>query len=80
MIKDRNWQVDLWNGKGVVMGFVRCYLRSFALIAADFGSDMDFPFGLRIWLGTRHSCLGAVIFSYFFLHCHFGIVGCRIVV
>ena len=48
MIKNRNWQVDWWNGKVVVMGFVRCYLRYFARFAANVGSDMDSPFGFRI--------------------------------
>ena len=47
-IKNRSQASGWWNGKGVVMSLVRCYLRSFARFAVDFGSDMDSPFGFRI--------------------------------
>ena len=53
MIKDRNWQVDLWNGKGVVMGFVRCYLRFFCAVRCERRFGHGFSFWISDWLTPR---------------------------
>ena len=85
MIKNRNWQVDWWNGKGVVMGFVRCYLR-FSFLRGSLQIAVRtwillLDFGLVSAYAQIHRCSRS---HFVFFHCHFGtlvvVQSCRSVV
>ena len=60
-IKNRSQASGWWNGKGVVMSAVRCYLRVFCAGRGGFWFGHGFSFWILDWLILKHTfrCSGS---------------------